>query len=111
MIPPDGYHVDHINGDKSDNRRRNLRICTPSENSCNGARIDSKSGVRGVYWQEKRQRYQVQITKDGITYSLGRFIDLDEAISVRLAAEDKHHGDFAFNKREAIIDERSKASS
>lgn len=46
---PIGTAVDHKNGDGLDNRRCNLRLCTPSQNSANAARRRPVSGYRGVY--------------------------------------------------------------
>ena len=66
-----GMHVDHINGDRLDNRKQNLRICTRSENSRNKKlRCDSQSGFKGVYYA-KNPAYEVflehgpKLKKDG----------------------------------------------
>ena len=63
MDAPKGMDVDHINGDRLDNRKENLRICTRAQNSQNKKlRRDSQSGYKGVYeWrpyiQKRKQEY------------------------------------------------------
>ena len=47
---PDGYEIDHINGDCSDNRICNLRLALPSQNKSNISNVKGSSGVRGVTW-------------------------------------------------------------
>lgn len=88
--------VDHINGDKLDMRRCNLRICTYHENSCNARlRSDNKTGVRGVYWDKRKLKWSVQISAKRKRICLGYFIDFNEACEVRFAAERKYHGKHA----------------
>ena len=61
MDCPAGLTVDHINGDRLDNRRQNLRVCTQGQNNCNRLeRVDNTSGFRGVS-QRKDGRYQAYI--------------------------------------------------
>src|SRR5262245_1030398 len=51
--------VDHRNGNGLDNRRANLRLCTPSENRVNApASASNTSGVRGVRWDRQRLEWQ-----------------------------------------------------
>ena len=91
---PDGLFVDHINGEKEDNRQINLRICSVAQNSYNrGCSKNSKTKLRGI--TKRGNSYRVKISKDGKQYSLGSFKDINEAISVY----DKHcillFGEFA----------------
>jgi hypothetical protein len=72
--------IDHINGDRSDNRISNLRECTPKENAQN-RKIDSdnQSGFQGVYRPRGQTRWRAQIKKDGIRHFLGDFDTPEEA--------------------------------
>lgn len=84
--------LDHINGDRSDNRISNLRQVTRSENQRN-MRLpsDNKSGVIGVYWSTARQKWVAEIRDaDGKKKHLGVFEDLKAAADVRKAAEAEH---------------------
>lgn len=84
---PDG-EIDHINGNPSDNRITNLRIVTSAENSQNTSIYrNNKTGHHGIWWDEKRRKYQAYITINGVRKSLGRYTDIDEAIKRRCLAE------------------------
>jgi hypothetical protein len=62
--------VDHINGNKLDNRRANLRIATRGENAVNVQKhaANNKSGYRGVYWYTQRQCWRASFTWQHKTY-------------------------------------------
>ncbi len=95
MNPATGMVVDHKNHNRLDNRRTNLRICTPSQNAMN--RINHKgnfSGVKGVS-PVKNGRFQSRITKDGKTISLDVFDTLTEAALVYKEKSKELFGDFA----------------
>lgn len=77
MNCPDGFCIDHINGDSLDNRKSNLRICSFREN----ARNVIKSGFKGVT-KTKTGKYQAQIAKNGIHITLGVFSKESEAARV-----------------------------
>ena len=76
--------IDHINGDKRDNRLCNLRNVDRKENCKNIAvRKTSRSGVQGVRWDAKNKKWEVRIS----TKHIGRFVAFDEAVAARKAAE------------------------
>jgi hypothetical protein len=86
-------HIDHINGIKSDNRIKNLRLATSVENNQNIAKATkaSKSGVRGVCYDKRRNKWFSQITVNYKKISLGRFNTIEEASQKYLDAKKKYH--------------------
>lgn len=83
--------IDHINGDKTDNRIENLRIVTSRENHKNmPERADNTSGVKGVYWHKQRSKWHAEIIADGQKRSLGLFDKLEDAAAARKEAEREH---------------------
>lgn len=75
-----GEEVDHINRNKFDNRRENLRIVSHSTNVYNsGIRKDNSTGFRGVYVDSERGGFIARTYKGGEQYSLGRFDTAEEA--------------------------------
>lgn len=83
--------IDHINGEKADNRICNLRLATTATNTQNQrrARSDSLSGVLGV--SAKGNRFRAGIKIDGKQTFLGSFATSDEAHAAYLAAKRSHH--------------------
>lgn len=82
--------IDHINGDKGDNRIANLREATNAENNRNtGAGQANTSGFKGVCWDKAKGKWRAQIEIDGRGAHLGYFTT-PEAAYVASAA--KHHG-------------------
>jgi len=84
--------IDHINENKSDNRWKNLRLLTRSNNMKNiFKRKNNKSGITGVCWDKSNKRYEVRITnKDKKSIRIGRFVDLIDATIARFNAEIEH---------------------
>lgn len=95
MCPPEGYVVDHINGDKLNNTRENLRVCTQLDNMKNLKIYTSNtSGVKGVNWRKDIQRWRAYINVEGKCISLGTYKDKEDAIKARKEAEVKYFGEF-----------------
>lgn len=88
--------VDHINLQRNDNRKENLRICTRSQNQCN-TRSRGKY-YKGVSYRKKEQTYRVVITINKHTYYIGDYKTLDDAIKARKEAEIVYHGEFVYNE-------------
>jgi hypothetical protein len=80
--------IDHINRDRLDNRIANLRDVTRSANLFNTKkRVDNKSGHKGIWRDEQRNRWQAYIRINGKQHSLGRYTAIEDAIAARIAAE------------------------
>ena len=82
ILPPKrGYVIDHINGDRLDNRKNNLRYLTYRQNAINSKPYNS-SKIKNVYVDNKRslaKPYRVLFSIYGKNYHFGRFADLDFA--------------------------------
>lgn len=89
--------VDHINGDRKDNRWSNLRNASHSQN-CQNAKSKGRSLPKGVELAtepRRRKRYFARIMANGKRYSLGYFYTPEEAHAAYMAAAVKRHGEFA----------------
>jgi hypothetical protein len=81
-------HIDHINGICNDNRICNLRDVTRSVNARNAKKkINNTSGICGVSWHKKNQKWQANITMRGKSVNLGYFENIECATAARKAAE------------------------
>ena len=79
LKPLPNQHVDHINRNGLDNRRINLRICTPSQNRWNSLPTIHSSKFKGVSWQTDRQRWRAQITHRGKKIYIGKYRSEEDA--------------------------------
>ena len=87
--------IDHVNGDKADNRIANLREATNAQNHCNrGPQKNNTSGVKGVYWFKPNRQWKAQIQVGGKQITLGYFHEFDAAVRCRKEAERKYQGDW-----------------
>ena len=101
MGNPVGMEVDHKNHDTLDNRRRNLRVCSRSQNQMNllGPRINPKkgtikSGLRGVSWHKRSGKWIANIRVNGKYLYLGTFVEKRLAYNAYKKANKKYFGMF-----------------
>lgn len=88
MDTPNGFDTDHINRDKLDNRRKNLRIVNRSQNNFNSYPSKSNtSGHKGVGFFKPAGLWRAYITIDGVRRDLGYSKDKEGAIALRREAE------------------------
>lgn len=84
MNPPKGLQVDHINRDKLDNRKSNLRIVTHQENHFNmPLNRNNKSGHKGVHFNRECNKWCCQLTINGKCVYSALYEDIDDAIKKR----------------------------
>ena len=96
---------DHIHGKqtRNDNRKRNLRVATRSQNQMNMAtRIDNTSGVTGVNWNKRTNKWVARIHVKGKSVHLGYFHCFDDAVKARKDAENKYYGEWAYDNSQKM---------
>jgi hypothetical protein len=92
---PEGMYTDHINHNKLDNRRCNLRICTKSQNSVNSKiNKSNKSGYKGVYWFKRYRKWGAFITLQYKHIHLGYYNNRIEAANARREKSLELFGEF-----------------
>jgi hypothetical protein len=89
-VPGDGLYVDHINGDRLDNRRENLRIVTPAQSRQNTASIGGSSRYRGVFWDSTRSKWTARAQLNRRGHQVGRFGSEAEAHAAVVAWRLQH---------------------
>lgn len=95
MDCPNNMYVDHINGNRLDNRKCNLRICTNQENNFNAiARNNNTSGYKGVWFDKTRNKWVSEIKISGRKIFIGRYEDIKEAAFTRLYTETLLHKEY-----------------
>ena len=94
-IDLEGKVIDHINGNPRDNRRCNLRVCNQGDNAKNiRVKDNNSSGVTGVSWASREEKWRAYIAHNGKFYSLGYYTNKEDAIKARKEAEVKYFGEF-----------------
>lgn len=102
MKAPKGVQVDHINGDIHDNRRKNLRFCTPQQNNINRHKLSrhNTSGLVGVGRAKRNltKPWRAQVTYNNKQIFLGWFLTKEEAKKAYNNKLKELHGKFANTK-------------
>jgi len=89
-------YVDHIDGNKLNNRIENLRPATAIENAYNCKMSkNNTSGVKGVSWNKGTKKWEANINVAGVRFNLGHFETLEEAKEAIDVCRTEAHGKFA----------------
>ncbi len=105
MNAPKGMVVDHKNHNIRDNQKKNLRICTRSENAMNSnLSKNNSSGVTGVKINKLLNKWSSSIQVNRKMINLGTFINFEDAVKARKDAEIKYFGEFRNNMVEISED-------
>lgn len=97
MNVPAGTFIDHKNGDKTDNRKSNLRVCTRAQNIINSnAFSNNKFGLRGIVFHKQTGKWRARIGYEKKALSLGLFNTKEDAHNAYTEAAIKLYNEFAF---------------
>lgn len=97
---PDGYQVDHINGNKRDNRIANLRLAMTGQNLANRPVTNrNRLGIKGV--SKYGRKYRAQLSCQGVRYCR-TYNTLEAAVAGYEAMAKEHHGEYA-NTGRAVV--------
>ncbi|OQR57428.1 AP2 domain-containing protein [Bacillus sp. CDB3] len=91
-----GEQVDHIDMNRLNNQKENLRIVNNSQNGMNKlVQNNSTSGYKGVSWRKERNKWEAYINKDNKRYKLGYFENKNEAAEAYNKKAIELHGQYA----------------
>jgi hypothetical protein len=87
--------LDHIDGNRLNNKIKNLRPATMTQNAYNSKlKKDNSSGVKGVSWHKQANKWQVRVRINGKRKNFGVFDNLELADLVAQEIRNKYHGAF-----------------
>lgn len=97
LNPPEHLECDHVNGDRLDNRKSNLRVCTRAQNGKNCRKFSRKtsSKYKGVSFRKASHRFIAYLQNDGKRIDLGYFDSEDNAARAYNEAASRLYGEFA----------------
>lgn len=99
-ITDKNIHIDHVNRNGLDNRKKNLRKATRNQNQWNcGVSKNNKSGYKGVCLDKRRGTWKAEIMAEGKKYYLGAFKTPEEAARAWNEKAKELHGEFAFQNK------------
>jgi len=106
---PDGFHIDHIDGNGLNNQKHNLRIATNAQNSMNRRKqlSESSSTFKGVSWDKNRNLWMAKICFNDETKNLGRYKNETAAALAYNNAACKYFGEFARLNQISVFDLRN----
>lgn len=93
-------YVDHINHNTCDNRKVNLRICTPTQN-CHNSKpgVKNKTGIRGVHFEKSKNKWMAVININKTRHVIGLYTDINDAIEARKKYEELYYGDYRYTEK------------
>ena len=95
MGDPQGMEVDHINHNRADCRKENMRVCTHQQNEYNVPKQRNNStGHKGVTYHKSYGKYMARISVDHKRITLGFFDTAVEAYNAYVNASQKYHGTY-----------------
>ena len=102
--PKKNKYVDHINGNRLDNRKCNLRICSNQENNFNTVKRASNTfGYKGAWYDKTRRRWVSEIKYSNRKIFIERFSDIKHAIFTRFYAEELLQKEFISEESKGIL--------
>jgi len=94
---PNGMDTDHVNRNRLDNRRKNLRVASRSENVANSfVTKQNKSGYKGVSWKKSNSKWCAQIRFNNKVFHIGLYSDIKKAAKAYNKVAKKFFGKFAY---------------
>ena len=97
LKPPKSIEIDHIDRNRLNNQKSNLRFATSSQNKHNvGLRSDNTSGFKGVHWNKDRKKWQASIFIKGHHKFLGFYLNARLAADAYNETALKTRGEFAY---------------